>query len=148
MVRKGRRFSCGICHREVWVCRRCDRRRKYCSPACRHEARKKSIRRARKRFLAKEAGRLGNARRQREWYRRKKQPFQKTENLTHQYSPGPSVSAILPAKKSENASPCITKDAVSLPTIVDLPALPGLPRCHFCGCPCCEDPALLDFGGS
>jgi len=168
MVRKGRRFTCGICQREVWVCTRCDRRRKYCSPACRHEARRKSIRRARKRFQAKETGRLGNARRQREWYRRQKVPSEKTGNLTHQYSPAPQTPAIFPANPAAMPAATQTKEQPLEPehramqrvtvtliaarqamaTDMDRPALRRLPRCHFCGCPCCEDPTIFDLGGS
>jgi len=169
MVRKGRRFTCGICHREVWVCTRCDRRRKYCSPACGREARRKSNRRARKRFQAKEAGRLGNARRQREWYRRQNLPSEKTENLTHQYSPVPQVPVILPATNTaatpaapqtteqplepehrvmQRTTMTLTAARQAMAMDMDRPVLRRFPRCHFCGCPCCEDPTLLDVGGS
>jgi len=171
MVRKGRRFTCGICHREVWVCTRCDRRRKYCSAECRHEARRRSNRRARKRFQEKEAGRLGNARRQREWYQRQKISAEKTENLTHPYSSAPPAPAILPTMNAA-ATPAATQTTEqplepepehramqrvtltltaarqAMATDMDRPALRQLPRCHFCGCPCCEDLTILDLGGS
>lgn len=170
MVRKGRRFTCGICHREVWVCTRCDRRRKYCSAECRREARRRSNRRARKRFQAKEAGRLGNARRQRDWYWRQKISAEKTENLTHPYSSAPQAPAILPAtnaaampaatqtkeQPSESEHRALKRVTLTVTAalqgmatdIMDRPALRRLPRCHFCGCPCCEDPTIFDLGGS
>ena len=167
MVRKGRRFECGICRIEVWVCTSCDHRRKYCSPACSREGRRKSNRRAEKRFRAKEAGRLGNARRQRELYWRRKLSVKKNEeNLTHHYSPGPPAPAILPVEKTvespsapQMAEPLEPRPLHSMPLTVTVedpatameveqPDLYRLPRCHFCGCPCCEDPSALDVGGS
>jgi len=168
MVRKGRRFYCGACGREVWVCSSCDRRRKYCSPECAHEGRRKSNRKAGKRFQAKEAGRLGNARHQRDWYWRRKLSALNPENLTHQYSPGPQAPAILPTKNSEEtpSTPQVEEPLepeprpmqrttlilaaarLAMTTDMDRPDLRRLPLCNFCGCQCCEDPTILDLGGS
>lgn len=71
-VQVGRRFTCEICFKEVWICRRCDRGHRYCSPACRHEGRRRSNRQAGRIFRAKKEGKEGNARRQRDWYWREK----------------------------------------------------------------------------
>ena len=88
------------------------------------------------------------------------------KNLTHHYSPGPPAPAILPVEKTvespsaaQMAEPLEPRPLHSMPLTVtaadpatamevEQPDLRRLPRCHFCGCPCCEDPSILDFGGS
>ena len=67
-------MTCQHCGKQVWICRRCDqgKRRRYCSEACSRQARRDSIRRAGRRFRRTKAGRMGNARRQRCHYQRKK----------------------------------------------------------------------------
>jgi len=164
MVRDGRRFFCGTCGNEVWICKHCDRGHRYCSPKCSLEARRKSCAEARRKHQEKEEGRLGNARRQREWYSRGKS-FEKTENLTDQGSVGPGSPSIILAGKAAESCPAPPREnsmesplmqrlllieiAAHLVEIQDEPPFSSeSPRCHFCGCPCCEDPITLDVGGS
>ena len=78
-----RSFSCKRCGKCVRICRRCDRGQRYCSPACSRQARRFSVRAAERRYRESEPGHRGNARRQREYYRRNQL---RKENLTHQGS--------------------------------------------------------------
>ena len=95
-------------------------------------------------------------------------PTGKTENLTHQYSSPPQAPAILPSNPAatpaaaqtteeplepehramQRVTVTLTAARQAMATDTDRPALRRLPRCHFCGCPCCEDPSILDLGGS
>lgn len=162
VIEEARRFHCGSCAREVWVCTGCDRGQRYCSPACALQARRQSSRRAGREFRGREPGRLGNARRQREWYWRHRAARQKTgENLTHQGSAERQSPSIILAPKAsqklstvESRKPGPTK---AMQILVPVPAFEGLTapsepapdpsslplRCHFCGGPCCAKPQLF-----
>ena len=76
-------FTCKHCGKGVRICRRCDRGQRYCSSACSRQARRSSARAAERRYRESEAGRRGNARRQREYYIRNQL---RRKNLTHQGS--------------------------------------------------------------
>lgn len=96
MVEEGRHFTCRHCGAEGWICKRCDRGHCYCSASCRESARQMRNGRARRRYQSSPAGRSGNARRQREWYGRKRSREKVAGNLTHQGSPGPGLGVIIP----------------------------------------------------
>lgn len=87
-----RSFTCGICGKLSTTCSSCDRNRRYCGPGCAGEARRRSVRASQARYRKSEAGRAGNARRQRDHYHRQREP----RNLTHQSSEGTGSLAIIP----------------------------------------------------
>jgi hypothetical protein len=142
MVEEGRRLGCRHCGREVWICRRCDRGHRYCSPLCRQKARRQSSRQARRRYQATSAGRSGNARRQREWYRRKRSSQKIAKHLTHQGSPGPALDAIIPPATDDacvavmESAGSVESDAVESPAseavIGPVELLNGARRCTVC----------------
>jgi hypothetical protein len=72
-----RMFNCGRCHREVVICRRCDRGHRYCPP-CAPRARAEKQRAAGTLYQKTEAGRLNHKVRQ-EGYRARQ-----AEKVTHQ----------------------------------------------------------------
>jgi len=168
MVREARRLVCGRCGKEIWICPRCERGQRYCSRPCALEARRVASRRAGCRFRAKTPGRLGNARRQRDWYRRRRTAALNTANLTHHTSTGTPTNAILravpkaealgalvsegPTAQIQPMPPLSANFSQSLSATIgaelhrpdhDLPEVDHLlfttlPRCHFCGSPCRE----------
>jgi hypothetical protein len=162
MVRDGRCFFCGTCGNEVWICTYCDRGHRYCSPECSLEARRKSCAESRRKHQEKEEGRLGNARRQREWYSRRKS-LEKTENLTDQGSVEPGSPSIILAEKAAESCPAPPREismesrlmqrlllieiAAHLMEIQDEPPSSSeSPRCHICGCSCREASSPFDQG--
>lgn len=58
------------CHAVFWICRHCDRGQRYCSPACRAQARLQQRRRANRRHQQSPEGRLDHRDRQREYRKR------------------------------------------------------------------------------
>lgn len=58
------------CHVVFWICQHCDRGQRYCSPACRAEARLQQRRRANCRHQRSPEGRLDHRDRQREYRHR------------------------------------------------------------------------------
>lgn len=98
MVEEGRHFVCRHCGAYAWICTYCDRGHAYCSPSCRQLARRRITDEARRRYQATSAGQSGNARRQREWYRRKQE---KLGILTHQGSTDPGTFTIISPAPSE-----------------------------------------------
>jgi hypothetical protein len=142
----GRMFTCGLCGRTVWICKRCDRGHRYCSKTCSKAAGDVSKAKARRKFQSTDHGREGNTRRQREYYYRHRGSLPK--NLTDHTSPAPHAS-------SRIASPTTAVIGESKRQIPDEPektqaqsralpvglmpcqhgsSLPGdAPRCTFCG---------------
>lgn len=84
-----RLFQCARCHRQVIICRRCDRGNVYCTDGCARQARVDSLRRAGKRYRSTRRGRFANADRQRRFRARQRQ------NVTHQGSPSSAAFALL-----------------------------------------------------
>jgi hypothetical protein len=76
-----RLFHCARCHRQVIICRQCDRGNVYCAEGCADLARCDSLRRASRRYRATRRGRHTNAARQRRFRARER------EKVTHQGSP-------------------------------------------------------------
>ena len=77
----GRVYACARCQREVLVCSGCDRGQRYCSVACRRQARRECLLVAGRRYQSGRAGRFAHARRACRYRRRQK-------IVTHQASPG------------------------------------------------------------
>ena len=65
-----RRRVCRGCGAVFRICRRCDRGHRYCSPACRRQARRRQRRCANQRYQQSPEGRLDHCDRQREYRRR------------------------------------------------------------------------------
>ena len=142
MLEEGRRFVCRYCGADAWICRRCDRGHAYCSPSCRKLGRRRRARRARRRYQVTSAGRSGNARRQREWYRR--QSEQRAGILTHQCSNDPAIHTIIPPAMTEAAVAVLDEganavsrevaDSTSDPTPHAFDLSSGAHRCSVCQC--------------
>lgn len=84
-----RLYQCARCHRQVIICRHCDRGNVYCPDGCADLARADSQRRAAKRYRSTRQGRFANAERQRRFRARQSQ------NVTHQGSTTPVQLALL-----------------------------------------------------
>ncbi len=76
--RLGRTFACALCQREVVLCSGCDRGQRYCGVACREQARRHSLRAARRRYQDSRAGRFAHARRARRYRQRLRAPTRPT----------------------------------------------------------------------
>jgi len=98
MIDSGRLFNCARCHRQVIVCRHCDRGQIYCSGDCPEIARKESLHRACRVYQSSHRGRQTNAARQKR-FRQSQQ-----EKVTHQGSAPDSPDDLLPVEpqKSHN----------------------------------------------
>ena len=70
MTATARLFLCALCHCQVVLCRRCDHGNIYCSPGCGAEARRRSLRRAGRRYQDSRRGRHKHAERQRRYRER------------------------------------------------------------------------------
>ena len=90
MIDSGRLFNCARCHRQVIVCRHCDRGQIYCSGDCPEIARKESLHRACRVYQSSHRGRLINAARQKRFRQRQQ------EKVTHQGSMPVSSGDLLP----------------------------------------------------
>ena len=123
-----RLFTCGACGTFTRICRRCDRGQRYCSPSCSRQAREHSVREAGRRYRQTFAGRIGNARRQRAYYRRF---YLRQKSLTHHGSKAPAVSPSMARKVSEGTVCCTPGVEPSLAERHHW--LPWQPRCDFCG---------------
>ena len=75
-----RRFVCDRCRQAVCICSWCDRGHRYCTPECRDEARRHSLRGAGRRYQQTPRGRRLHARRQQAYRDRKQQGSKK---VTH-----------------------------------------------------------------
>jgi len=65
MENTARLYHCARCHRQVVICRQCDRGNIYCPDGCAEEARRTSLRAAGGRYQQTRRGRLKHAERQR-----------------------------------------------------------------------------------
>ena len=71
-MKNARLFNCASCHGQVVLCQRCDRGNIYCSRACSHQARRRSVRRAGRRYQMSRRGRHKHAERQRRYRERRR----------------------------------------------------------------------------
>jgi len=84
-----RLFNCARCHRQVTICRFCDRGNIYCGRTCSARARIESVRAAGKRYQLSLKGRMKHALRQRRYRSR-------SNKVTHQGSTDPALDGLLP----------------------------------------------------
>lgn len=127
MLTTARLFNCARCHRQVVICRHCDRGQRYCGPGCAQAARRAGVRAAGTRYQRSRPGRMNHAHRQRRYRTRRRK-------VTHQGSPPPARSASLPPE-SRASAPSPGEPAATPPRAGQ--------RCHFCGRVCSE---LLRLG--
>lgn len=73
-----RNFKCRWCRKPVRICRRCDRGHGYCTGECRALGRKRSLRKAGRKYQAKEKGKTAHKWRQNRYRSRRE------KNVTHQ----------------------------------------------------------------
>lgn len=114
MENTARLYHCARCHRQVVICRHCDRGNIYCAQGCAEAARKEGLRAAGRRYQRSRQGRLRHAERQRRYRARR-------QKVTHQGS-----------LSSSPDDPLVT--GPERPT-GDRPTGPGLANdlcCHFC----------------
>lgn len=92
-----RLFNCARCHRQVRICRRCDRGHRYCTDGCAQAARRDSVRRAGRTYQQSPAGRRRNGLRQARyrWQVWRQHARPSPFRVTHQGSPKVSPAAQL-----------------------------------------------------
>lgn len=127
MENTARLFNCVRCHRQVLICRHCDRGNIYCDTPCSQTARRESLRAAGRRYQRARQGRICHAGRQRRYRSR-------AQKVTHQGSTtSPAHDSLTPelriACARRGSSPAVRAQGL---------------YCHFCHRPCA--PRLrLDF---
>ena len=92
MTATARLFLCALCHCQVVLCRRCDHGNIYCSPGCGAEARRRSLRRAGRRYQDSRRGRHKHAERQRRY--RERCRLRELENRDGLYDPFASFALL------------------------------------------------------
>lgn len=142
--RRHRTFDCKLCGKETHICSDCDRGNVYCSRSCSVTARREQCRQARRTYDQTDAGRAGNARRQRESYERRRSRLseENQQDLTHQGSGTRRCEEMIP---SAVAAITLTPSVESEETrqeqelvAVRYREVKALRRCDFCGRPCCN----------
>jgi hypothetical protein len=78
------------CQTVFWICRHCDRGQRYCSPACRTEARRRQHRAANRRYQQSPEGRLDHRDRQQHYRERRCRPRVTDQSSLSVISPAPS----------------------------------------------------------
>lgn len=73
MCVSARLYHCARCHRQVTICRYCDRGNIYCDGNCANEARQESLRRSSAFYQSTRRGRAANARRQKRFRQRQRE---------------------------------------------------------------------------
>ena len=123
-------FRQRICHwapcgAVFYLCRRCDRGQRYCSPRCREKALRLQRRQANRRHQQSPEGRDDHRDRQREY----RQRFQ--ARVTDKSSPRPSACGNLPASLPEEPGKAIPAPDL-LPA--ETRSTPRWVVCQICGC--------------
>lgn len=113
-----RLFHCCRCHRQVIVCRYCDRGQIYCGSHCSKAARQTACRIAARRYQQTQNGRRKHARRQ-QHYRARRQRIKK--KVTHQGSLKKPAYDVLPPSPAPLNQEVLAKKTSAL-------------HCHFCQC--------------
>jgi len=72
MENTARLYHCARCHRQVMICRQCDRGNIYCPDGCAEAARRDSLRAAGRRYQQSRQGRVKHAERQRRYRARRR----------------------------------------------------------------------------
>lgn len=124
MCVSARLYHCARCHRQVTICRYCDRGNIYCGGVCANEARKESLRRSSASYQSSRRGRAANARRQTRFRQRQR------EKVTHHGSTPDTLDDLLLATPDRHPT-CHAVEKV--------PFGAGI-YCHFCHRAC--DPFL------
>lgn len=114
-----RLYHCARCHRQVILCRRCDRGQVYCAAECARQARRDSLRRAGASYRETWPGRLNNALRQRRFRARQ-------QKVTHQGSVPLATPAVLDTPRQLPDRVWSRSQAGPAETL----------NCHRCGCIC------------
>ena len=114
MKHSARIFNCVRCHRQVIICRCCDRGNIYCGSNCSKASRTESLRASGERYQNTRRGKLNHAKRQRRYRDQEK------KKVTHQGSPETNNNDLLQVEESE---------------YVDLVHNHEI-HCRFCGCEC------------
>jgi len=78
------------CQTVFWICTHCDRGQRYCSPACRTEARRRQHRAANRRYQQSPEGRLDHRDRQQHYRERRCRPRVTDQSSLAVISPAPS----------------------------------------------------------
>lgn len=78
------------CQTVFWICTHCDRGQRYCSPACRTEARRRQHRAANRRHQQSLEGRLDHRDRQQQYRERRCRPRVTDQSSFSVISPAPS----------------------------------------------------------
>ncbi len=119
MKNSARLFNCARCHRQVKICRCCDRGNRYCGKPCSQPARRESLRAAGRRYQESRRGQFRHAERQRRYRSRQRK-------MTHQGSP--------PLPRNDVLSP---EPKVAGTHSEPLPVIrtQGM-RCYFCNRTC------------
>ena len=113
-----RLFNCAHCHKQVKICRQCDRGNRYCSARCRELRRKQAVREAGTRYRRSCRGKLKQAARQ-DRYRAR----MRAKKVTHQGSPSGVRHAIFASTTSRQRNELDVIQAKA----------PGAVRCDSCG---------------
>jgi len=77
-----RLFTCHRCHKQVRICRHCDRGNRYCSDTCAASARREQLREARRRYQRSPIGRERHMLRQRRWRQKRRAVVELTREKT------------------------------------------------------------------
>ena len=86
MNQSNRLYHCVRCHRQVIICRYCDRGNRYCSGDCSSLTRQANVKRAGRRYQLTSQGRRLHAARQMRYQRRQ------NKKVTHQGSPAEPIN--------------------------------------------------------
>jgi len=136
---QARVFHCARCGKLVWICRRCDRGHRYCSPECAFQARRESTREAKSRYRNSDAGRITQKFRQRRF--RSGLGADVTDQSSERAEPretieAPSEEVILGEHARDTPGPQPEAAGTNYDR-GERPKRPGrvwkLIRCHFCG---------------
>ncbi len=123
MKPSARLYQCLRCHKQVVICRRCDRGHRFCGEDCARLSRRDSQRRSAQRYRKTTRGKTGNARRQQRFRQRQinRQQTAFFTKVTHHGSPTPTPCAPLLFRRWA-AHNTVVKDTEV-----------GEIRCHCCG---------------
>ena len=116
MENSARLFYCAGCHRQVIVCRQCDRGQCYCGRECAQSARTASLRAANHRYQKTYRGRLHHAQRQQRYRLRQRE---QAEKVTYQGSQETPPHDVLTQQRRRMMAD-------------ELPAKKSSMQCHFC----------------
>ena len=109
-----RHYSCPYCHKEVTICRACDRGHVYCGPSCSEAARFVSLKKSGRKYQSNQQGKLKHAERQKRYRMRHK------KIVTHHSSKSLPTHDLLPPILDTPRGEIEKNDRLG-------------DRCHFCG---------------